>query len=221
MQPSWSSPNNRHVVRGRRGRLTARQQAALSHLDAPLIANVPLDVAAIWGSPRPVIVDIGFGHGESTLALAHKHPDAAIIAIDVHPPGIARLLQAIAAQHIENIRIIRGSIHDVLDTALRDVPIDAIWTLFPDPWPKARHHKRRLIQPDLVSRMAEATRAGAAWHIATDWAHYAEQIDDVFAADPHWIGGRCERPDRPVTKYEDRASRAGRLVLNFHFIRAD
>ena len=219
MKPSWSSSNS--PVRGRRGRLTAQQSRALTDVAHYVLPNTPLDIDEIWGSSRPLIVDIGFGHGESTVDLATKYPGHAIIAIDVHPPGIARLLRALEMNSIANVRIIMGNAVDVLDGALAEHRLTKIVTLFPDPWPKARHHKRRLIQPASLAQVASHTDPGATWHLATDWAPYAAHIEECFAADSQWSGGRIERPDRTETKYERRGRSAGRSIAEFAFTRVE
>jgi tRNA (guanine-N7-)-methyltransferase len=206
-------------VRGRRGRLTAQQQRALQDSASLILPVEPLDIAAEWGDLRPVITDIGFGSGESTVELARRFPEHAIIAIDVHPPGIARLLEAIEQHHLHNIRIMMGNALDMFEYAFADVTVDHIFTLFPDPWPKARHHKRRLLQSSAVDELTRRTSPTATWHIATDWEPYAEHISEVFANHPLWIGGAIERPERVLTKYEQRGLAAGRAVTDFVFTR--
>jgi len=181
--------------------------------------NEPLDPVAVWGGLRPVIVDIGFGSGESTVHLAERFPDHAIVAIDVHPPGIAKLLGSIRERDLGHVRIIMGNALDVFECALQHVVVDHIVTLFPDPWPKARHHKRRLLQASAVDLITTRTSSNATWHIATDWQPYAEHISDVFADHPLWTGGPVDRPTRVTTKYEQRGLAAGRAVTDFVFSR--
>lgn len=217
MQPSWSSSNS--PVRGRRGRLSTPQQRALQELADPILANQELDIAVIWGDARPLIVDIGFGSGESTVDLAERFPDHAVLAIDVHPPGIARLLSQIDERGLDNIRIIAGHAVDVFDRALANVRVKQIVTLFPDPWPKARHHKRRLLQSSTIERLTSRTAEDATWLIATDWEPYAEHISESFTQHAKWTGGVVPRPARVVTKYEKRGRSAGRPITDFHFTR--
>ena len=201
------------TFKARRGRMRPQQRAALDLFDhhrftAARMPNVD--------PTRPVVLEIGFGTGEGTIAMAERNPDLQWIAVDVHTPGVAELIRRTVAQECRNVFVIEADVFTILD----QLPmLEQVHTYFPDPWPKSRHHKRRLITPNRVARLSEKVAPGASWSIATDWADYAAEIEAVFTASPLWCGGRIDRPDRPVTHYERKADVAGRAVVDFHFTR--
>jgi len=200
----------------RRSRITPRQRRALSDRSYPLLAAT--DVAAAWPADRPVIVDIGFGSAGPVIDLATEFPDQTILAIDIHTPGIGDLVDRCRTDGVDNVLVIEA---DALEL-LPDLPHPAAGfrSFFPDPWPKARHHKRRLVQPAVVQAVHDHLVPGGYWHIATDWAQYAQAIQEVFAEAGRWTGGVIERPDwRPVTHFERRAIRDGREVVDLWFER--
>jgi tRNA (guanine-N7-)-methyltransferase len=177
----------------------------------------PLDTHAWFGRDAPLVLEIGCGTGTSTLAMAKSEPDVDVIAVEVYRRGLAQLLSAIDREHVTNIRLIRGDAVDVLDLLLAPGSLSGVRVFFPDPWPKARHHKRRLLQPTNVAMMADRLRPGGVLHAATDHAGYAEQIAEVGDAE-----SRLTRLDagadtlvstvRPATKYEGKARDAGSAV---------
>jgi tRNA (guanine-N7-)-methyltransferase len=203
----------------RRGRMTATQRAALNLFSDYLIPEQPLDILAIWGAEAPLMLDIGFGDGVSTVALAESNPSAAILAIDVHTPGVADLLHAIATRNITNIRVMHADAVHVLKQFITPGSVESLQTLFLDPWPKSRHHKRRFVQPAIVDLVRQRLQVGGTWNLASDWMPYVETMIDVFTADDHWSGGVVPRPDRPMTHYEARALRDGRTVMDLHMTR--
>ena len=143
-----------------------------------------------------------------------------VLAIDVHTPGIGELIARLQESETTNVRIIEGDALAVLSSRIEPESLAGVRTWFPDPWPKARHHKRRIVQPAVVDLVHSRLAAGGWWHLATDWAEYAEYIEAVFAADPRWTGGVVPRPDwRPVTRYERRAIRDGRSSVDLVFTR--
>ncbi len=227
MTPSVSLPTASDVhgrirtYKARRGRMSQSQQAALGLFDDFLIPDEPLDVAATWGAPAPLILDIGFGDGDATLALAQAQPHAAVLAIDVHTPGVANLLRALAAHAIPNVRVMHADAVHVLEHCIPFHSVHAVHTLFPDPWPKTRHHKRRLVQPSIVDLFADRIEVGGTWHLASDWMPYIEVITEIFANDARWQGGIIPRPVRPITHYEARALREGRPVVDLVMTRID
>ena len=178
---------------------------------------------------RGLILEIGCGTGTSTLAMAQAEPDLDVIAVEVYRRGLAQLLSAIErssedAHPVTNIRIIRGDGTDVLEHLLTPASLTGIRVFFPDPWPKARHHKRRLLQPATVAVMAERLRPGGVLHAATDHADYAEQIAEVGDAEPLLRRAEPDEPlpistARPTTKYETKAHRAGSAVTEFIWVR--
>lgn len=207
----------------RRSRITQSQRHALTHHAEALItyAPTPLEQIAHWANKdSPLYLDVGFGNGVSTIALAKMHRDRNYLAIDIHTPGVGDLLSEIAQQKLTNIRVMETDSLAVLENLIEPESLAGVYTLFPDPWPKTRHHKRRIVQPAIAELVHSRLRLGGFWHIATDWQEYAEYITDVFAApsmQDKWFGGVVPRPDRPVTHYEQRAIREGRLVTDFHF----
>jgi tRNA (guanine-N7-)-methyltransferase len=180
----------------------------------------PLDTHAWFGRDAPLVLEIGCGTGTSTLAMARSEPDVDVIAIEVYRRGLAQLLSGIDREGVTNIRLIRGDAVDVLDQLIAPGSLSGVRVFFPDPWPKARHHKRRLLQPETVATIADRLRPGGILHAATDHSGYAEQIAEVGDAEP-----RLTRLDanadtaisvvRPVTKYEGKAHVAGSVVTEF------
>lgn len=208
-------PTTKH----RRGRRTARQERALAE---PGPAYVPLSAlagdASLEGT-RPIVLDVGFGSGEAVVALAEADPDTTIIAVDMHTPGIGDLLASISERGIGNVRVVEADVRHVLE-AIPEGRLSGARTFFPDPWPKKRHHRRRLITPYFAETLATRVVLGGYWHIATDWPDYALAIEEALAASPLWNGGVIERPEaRPFTRYERRGIAAGRDPIDLWFER--
>ncbi len=201
----------------RRSRMTAREAAALVDQAAFLVpaGTERIDLDGLWGGPLPTIAEIGFGTGTTTAAMAAADPDSGILAIDVHTPGIGDLLDLVGTQHLSNVRVVEGDALAVLEFMIAPSSLAGVRSFFPDPWPKSRHHKRRLVQPDVLALVGSRLVPGGSWHLATDWQEYAESMQECFAADSRWQGGVIDRPaDRPVTHYEQRAIREGRSVTD-------
>lgn len=214
------APTTKH----RRGRVTRRQAAALE-ADSPWrIVKPPIDVeSAFAGStafPDVAVADIGFGTGDVVAALALAEPKVGVLAIDMHTPGIGDLLARLEEEGIDNVRVIDADARIVLSDWLEPGSLVGVRTFFPDPWPKKRHHSRRLVQSSFVELVASRVRPGGFWHLATDWPDYAEQMVEVITANRQWSGGVIERPGwRPVTRYERRAIVAGRESIDLWFVR--
>ena len=177
----------------------------------------PLDPAAWFGRTAPLVLEIGSGTGTSTLAMAQDEPDVDVVAVEVYRRGLAQLLSAIDRAGVTNIRMIRGDGLDVLEHMIGPDSLTGVRVFFPDPWPKSRHHKRRLLQPDTVALIADRLRPGGILHAATDHANYAEQIAQVGDAEPRLrrVTGSPELPisvHRPTTKYEGKAHTAGSAI---------
>lgn len=207
----------------RRGRVTPRQAAALSAATDRLVAldEEPLDLVALFDG-RPVILDIGFGTGAATAQMAQDDPGSGILAVDVHTPGIGDLLGLVDELGLVNVRVIEGDALTVLRTMIGPASLDGVRTFFPDPWPKARHHKRRLVTADNATLIASRTRVGGWWHLATDWEPYADWIREVLDAHPMWTGGVIPRPQwRPVTRYEATGLRHDRTVTDLRYTRVE
>jgi tRNA (guanine-N7-)-methyltransferase len=210
----------------RQGRLTEAQRRARDELMPRF--GVPytreqLDLARLFGRDSPKILEIGFGMGETTALIAASHPDIDYLAIEVHTPGVGSLLARIARDGLTNVRVIQHDAVEVLRDMIAPGSLDGVHVFFPDPWPKKRHHKRRLIQPAFVSLLAARMRAGAYLHIATDWEDYAQQILEVLSGDPlfaNTAAGYARRPEhRPLTKFESRGLKLGHAVWDVLFRR--
>ncbi|WP_326554217.1 tRNA (guanosine(46)-N7)-methyltransferase TrmB [Micromonospora sp. NBC_01813] len=212
----------------RGGRLSGRHHDALDRLHdvyglAVAELPTPLDLAALFGRTAPVVLEIGFGMGDATAAMAAADPGRDYLVVEVHTPGIANLLSLLERDGLTNVRVAVG---DALDLARRCLPeesLDAVHAFFPDPWPKSRHHKRRLIQPTHVALLRSRLRRGGRLHCATDWAPYAKVMLEVLTADPELVNthdGYAPRPAyRPETKFERRGVRAGRPAIDLIFER--
>ena len=219
------SPSSHPPIRTykpRRGRITRRQARGLQpHADCLLAPDGVLDLEAMFHA-RPVILEIGFGTGAATAKMAAQQPDLGFLAVDVHTPGVGDLVSCIQEQGLQNIRVIAGDAMQVLQQHLQTGSLHGVRSFFPDPWPKARHHKRRLVQPANVRLIADRVRKHGSWDLATDWLPYAEHISDVLGSSPNWAGGCVARPDwRPVTKYEALGIERSREIADFHYLRTD
>jgi tRNA (guanine-N7-)-methyltransferase len=209
-----------------RARLTDGQRAAWDRWwpvrghDVADLVNGALDYepAAWFGRAAPLMLEIGSGMGESTAALAAAEPDVDHLAVEVFEPGIAALLMR--ATELTNLVVLRGDAVTLLSEKVPEASLAGIRIFFPDPWPKRRHHKRRLVQPAFVALAATRLRPGGTLHMATDWADYAVQMRAVADAEPRLVGGEVPRPPwRPVTKFEARARTEGRDVHDFVYRR--
>ncbi|MDO4435286.1 MAG: tRNA (guanosine(46)-N7)-methyltransferase TrmB [Cardiobacteriaceae bacterium] len=192
----------------------APQQSALS---------LPLNFSHYFGSDKPLVVEIGFGMGDSLVEMAQKHPETHFVGIEVHKPGVGRALMNSAKAGLKNIRFLRHDAVEVLELGIADGSLSRVQIYFPDPWHKARHHKRRLIQAPFLSLLHRKLQAGGELHIATDWEHYAEWIRDLLRDNPQWhnLGnpdGYSERPNhRPETKFERRGLKLGHGVWDLRY----
>ena len=156
---------------------------------------------------------------ETTLAIAKAHPEADFIAVEVHGPGVGSLLNAVEREKLSNVRVIRHDAVEVLEQMVADASLAAIHLFFPDPWPKKRHHKRRLVQPEVAALMARKLVPGGMLHAATDWPDYAEQMAVVFAAEPLLEPTDRGFAARPLTKFESRGRRLGHSIRDLYFRR--
>jgi len=212
----------------RAGRLTEGQRRALDEL-WPLFGieadAAPIDFSNLFGNDRPVIMEIGFGNGEATWRMAREHPEENYLGVEVHRPGVGRLLLNIEAHELENIRIACEDAVGLLRERVAERSLAGVRIYFPDPWPKKRHHKRRIVQPEFISLVASRMKAGGILHLATDWHPYAEHMLEVMKLSSEFenlsvSGGYCPKPDwRPATKYEQRGRRLGHEVFDLVFRR--
>jgi tRNA (guanine-N7-)-methyltransferase len=214
------------VVRG--GRMTAAQERAWQELWPRYgieAAEGPLDLARVFGREARRTLEIGFGNGETLLALAAAHPECDFLGIEVHRPGVGHLLLRAQALGIGNLRVICRDAVEVLRDGIPAASLDEVLVYFPDPWPKKRHHKRRMVQPEFLALVASRLRPGGVLRMATDWEPYAEQMLAVGSACPALVnestqGDYVPRPDsRPVTRFERRGERLGHGVRDLAFRR--
>ncbi len=183
----------------------------------------PLDYTQAFGRQAPQWFEIGFGMGETTAQIAREHPEVNYLGVEIFTAGVGALLKRIDEQAINNIRIISHDAVDIVHNMITDASLDRIHIYFPDPWRKARHHKRRLIQPAFISQLAPKLKPNGVLHCATDWEHYAHQMLEVLSGEPllqNTSEGFTPRPDtRPLTKFEQRGLRLGHGVWDVVFTR--
>ena len=213
----------------RAGRTTIGQAKAYElYGPANLLTYAPetLNASAAFGRSAPLILEIGFGMGEATAHIARVRPDDNFLCCEVHEAGVGALLKRIGEQELHNIRILRHDAVEVIDHMLSAGSLDGVHIFFPDPWHKTKHHKRRLIQPALVNKLAQRLKPGGYLHCATDWQPYAEQMMEVIGGEPLLANtsdaadGFATKPDyRPLTKFENRGLKLGHGVWDLVFRR--
>lgn len=214
----------------REGRLTPAQDRAFRALWPRFgIEWEPgefLDLPTLFGNANPVFVEIGFGNGESLAAMAMSHPGGNCLGVEVHRPGVGHLLLEIEKRGITNLRVCRRDAIELLEQGLVPASLAGVYLLFPDPWPKRRHHKRRILKPEFVQLLARVIRPGGLFNAATDWEPYAEQMLEVLTDADHLFentagpGAYASRPqERPLTKFERRGARLGHRVRDLIFRR--
>ncbi len=215
------------VIRG--GRLTASQQQALEEswprwgIDD---VESRLDAERVFGRRAPLVMEIGFGMGDSLALQAEQHPDRDFIGVEVHRPGVGKLLRELDRRSLQNVRVYCHDGREILENCIPDDSLDTLQVFFPDPWHKKRHHKRRLIQSGFAALARRKLVPGGTLHVATDWPDYAEHIMAVLSAEPgleNTAGeGRYRRnTGRPVTKFEKRGQRRGHRVWDLVFRKQD
>ncbi len=185
--------------------------------------QAPLDARGVFGRAAPLVLEIGSGMGETTAQIAAARPDTDFVAVEVHAPGVGSLLRRIDAEGLVNLRVIRHDAREVLEHMIADGSLAAIHVFFPDPWPKKRHHKRRLVEPAFAALAARKLAPGGVLHAATDWQDYAERMLEVLSAEPlleNTAADFAPRPAyRPLTKFEARGLRLGHRVRDLVFRR--
>lgn len=219
----FQRPVRSYVVRG--GRLTPSQQEAIDSLWSLYGIEKDqgvIDQEAIFGRSGELVFEIGFGMGDSLVAMAQQHGEKDYIGIDVHPPGIGTILRDIKTQDLQNLRVMQGDAMEVLRTCFADRQLGRIQIFFPDPWHKKRHHKRRMIQPPFVEELAQKLDTGGILHLATDWENYAEQMMEVMSASTAFTnmagtGNYSEPGERVETKFERRGRKLGHGVWDLVF----
>jgi tRNA (guanine-N7-)-methyltransferase len=193
-----------YSIRGTR--ITEAQRAAkslLQEIHGIPVENKKLDLGAIFPTSQKIVMEIGFGMGEATAIMATQSPQNAYLAVDLHPPGIGKLLSRIQELGITNIKVIEDDVHVVLPYMIENESLDGVHLYFPDPWPKSKHHKRRIVTPAFLELVASKLKPGGYFHLATDWFPYAEAMQIVFSTSTQFSGGVIDKPDwRPVTRFE-------------------
>jgi tRNA (guanine-N7-)-methyltransferase len=210
----------------RQGRMSPAQRRALDELLPRFgipFAPVPIDFDRVFGRRAPRVLEIGFGMGETTAAIAQASPADDFLGIEVHSPGVGSLLKRVAELGLTNVRVIQHDVVAVVAAMISPASLAGVHVFFPDPWPKKRHHKRRLLTPEFVRALALRLAAGGRLHVATDWEDYAQEILATLAAEPlleNLASGFAPRPDyRPLTKFETRGLKLGHGVRDLVFRR--
>jgi tRNA (guanine-N7-)-methyltransferase len=214
-----------YVIRG--GRLTPSQQNALENL-WPVFGvsdvTAPFDAPSHFGREAPLVLEIGFGMGDSLLAMARNNPEKDFIGIEVHKPGVGRLLHEIDALGLRNLRVYCHDAKEILRDCIADGALSCVQIFFPDPWHKKKHNKRRLVQAEFMEQLRHKMAIGGLVHMATDWEPYAAHMMEVMSALPDYRNSAGEgqyagATDRPLTKFEKRGQRLGHVVNDLVFIR--
>ena len=209
-------------LRGKR--MTRAQNAALirSWDRFGIEFGTSIDIDNLFPDAKEVIIEIGFGMGDATAEIAKAHPENGYIAIEVHPPGIGKLLSLIEEHELTNVYIIEGDAIEILQTMFADHSINGFHLFFPDPWPKLKHNKRRIVNAEFLALVHQKLKSGGYINIATDWVPYAEWIRDAFSASVDFTGGEVARPDwRPYTKFEGKGLAKDHRVSDFHYVAKD
>ena len=210
-----------YKLRGRR--ITEGQQEAWDRL-WPVFgieySDRKINLAELFPNSERIIMEIGFGMGEATAQIALSDPTTGYLAVEVHRPGIGKLLLRIEELELKNVRTIEGDAFEVFEQMILDSSLDGVHLFFPDPWPKARHFKRRIVNQEFIAAVAAKLKPGAFFHIATDWQPYAEWITEEFTKQTFFTGGEVDRPDwRPLTRFEDQGINKEHPVADFRFIK--
>ena len=209
-----------YSIRGSRITVAQRQaKTALQIVHGIEFKQEIIDLKAIFPKAHKVIMEIGFGMGEATAIIAKNHPENAYIAVDVHPPGIGKLLSRIDEDKLSNVKVIEDDVHVVLQHMFADHCLDGIHLYFPDPWPKKKHNKRRIVNDGFLKLIHPKLKKGGFIHIATDWVPYAISIQEVFSHSDLFAGGVIPKPEwRPVTRFEDQGIDKDHAVNDMYYV---
>jgi len=211
-----------YSIRG--SRITAAQRIAkdaLQEVHGIEFKQEQINIPSIFPASEKVIMEIGFGMGEATAIIAKNHPNYGYIAVDVHPPGIGKLLARIVENNLTNLKVIEEDVHMVLQHMIADESLDGIHLFFPDPWPKKKHNKRRIVNEGFLSLIHPKMKKGGFIHIATDWVPYAVSIQEVFAGSTLFTGGVIDKPEwRPVTRFEGQGIDKDHAVNDMMYLKA-
>jgi tRNA (guanine-N7-)-methyltransferase len=209
-----------YSIRGSRITVAQRQaKTALQIVHGIEFKQEIIDLKAIFPKAHKVIMEIGFGMGEATAIIAKNHPENAYIAVDVHPPGIGKLLSRIDEDKLANVKVIEDDVHVVLQHMFADHCLDGIHLYFPDPWPKKKHNKRRIVNDGFLKLIHPKLKKGGFIHIATDWVPYAISIQEVFSHSDLFAGGVIPKPEwRPLTRFEDQGIDKDHAVNDMYYV---
>ena len=209
-----------YSIRGSRITVAQRQaKTALQIVHGIEFKQEVIDLKTIFPKAEKVIMEIGFGMGEATAIIAKNHPENAYIAVDVHPPGIGKLLSRIDEDKLANLKVIEDDVHVVLEHMIADNCLDGIHLYFPDPWPKKKHNKRRIVNEGFLKLIHPKLKKGGFIHIATDWVPYAISIQEVFSNSDLFTGGVIQKPEwRPVTRFEDQGIDKDHAVNDMYYV---
>jgi tRNA (guanine-N7-)-methyltransferase len=204
-------------------RITPSQQVARDNLWAKYgvaCAESQIDLDSLFTKKQPIIMEIGYGMGEATWQIAKANPDINYLGVEVHMPGAGKLMAKLAENEVTNVRLIERDVFEVFHYLIKDASLDGVHLFFPDPWPKKRHFKRRIIQERFLSEVAAKLKPGGYLHIATDWVPYAEWITEVFSKTNLFAGGVIARPDwRPLTRFEGQGISKDHAVNDFKYLK--
>ena len=211
----------------RAGRITPAQRRALEELlprHGIPYAPAALDLDRVFGRAAPRVLEIGFGNGDALVEVAARSPGRDFIGVEVHPPGVGHCLLAVESRGLANVRVIVHDAVEVLAHQIATASLDEVLLYFPDPWPKKRHHKRRIVQPEFAALVADRLKPGGRFKLATDWEPYAAWMLEVLDASPALAnaapaGGCVERPERGETRFERRGQRLGHRVFDLEYVR--
>ena len=233
MDPDTDTSARRRTIRSfvrRAGRLTVSQQRALDELWPEFgveFGAEPLCFDELFGRAAAVVMEIGFGNGETLVQQAAEHPESDFLGVEVHEPGVGHCLLKTRDAGITNLRLIRHDAIEVLDVMIPQASLARVNLYFPDPWPKKRHHKRRIVQPTFLNLVADRLSPGGSFNVATDWENYAEHIEATahesghFACAEKRVHAGDNPLDRPGTKFEQRGLRHGHRIRDWRFVRTD
>ena len=205
-------------------RITPAQQEARDNLWAKFgveFQESEIDLGTLFPSAQPIVMDIGYGMGEATWQIAKANPSTNYLGVEVHMPGVGKLMARLDEYELTNVRLIERDVFEVFYYMVKDSSLDGVHLFFPDPWPKKRHFKRRIVNERFLADVAAKLKPGGYLHIATDWVPYAEWIKEVFSQTKLFTGGVVERPDwRPLTRFEGQGISKDHAVNDFRFLKA-
>ena len=205
-------------------RITPAQQEARDNLWAKFgveFQESELDLGSLFPKSQPIVMEVGYGMGEATWQIAKANPDINYLGVEVHMPGVGKLMARLDEYELTNVRLIERDVFEVLYYMVKGSSLDGVHLFFPDPWPKKRHFKRRIVNERFLSDISAKLKPGGYLHIATDWVPYAEWIKEVFSQTKLFTGGVTERPDwRPLTRFEGQGISKDHAVNDFRFLKA-